>query len=131
MICVRNGSKALIGKSALINEGGAGCFHGAFMTVFRSKIPSYCFQLIQSELFFREVSKNLGATINSINGSNLKKFPFNFPPSEEEISKVSEVLASADRETQIFQSSLVKLKEEKRALMQQLLTGKRRVTTKC
>jgi type I restriction enzyme S subunit len=37
------------------------------------------------------------------------------------------VLSAADREIEILQQKLDGLKQEKKALMQQLLTGKRRV----
>ena len=48
-------------------------------------------------------------------------------PSTEEQQKIAEVLSAADREIEILQQKLDCLKREKKALMQQLLTGKRRV----
>ena len=48
-------------------------------------------------------------------------------PSLEEQQKIASVLSSADREIETFQQKLNCLKQEKKALMQQLLTGKRRV----
>lgn len=44
-----------------------------------------------------------------------------------EQQKVASVLSSADKETETLQQKLKHLKQEKKALMQQLLTGKRRV----
>ncbi len=44
-----------------------------------------------------------------------------------EQQKISQVLSSADQEIETLQQKLNFLKEEKKALMQQLLTGKRRV----
>jgi type I restriction enzyme S subunit len=41
--------------------------------------------------------------------------------------KISEVLANADQELETLNKKLSRLKCEKKALMQQLLTGKRRV----
>lgn len=52
------------------------------------------------------------------------KVPF---PSKEEQQKIAAVLSSADQEISILQQKLDALKQEKKALMQQLLTGKRRV----
>ena len=46
LICVRNGSKSLIGKNALIPEGMPPCTHGAFMTIFRAKSAKFIFQLL-------------------------------------------------------------------------------------
>jgi len=48
-------------------------------------------------------------------------------PSSNEQQKIASVLSSADQETETWQKELSHLKQEKKALMQQLLTGKRRV----
>ena len=48
-------------------------------------------------------------------------------PDLEEQQKIAAVLSSADQETSALQQKLDALKQEKKALMQQLLTGKRRV----
>jgi len=50
-------------------------------------------------------------------------------PSLHEQQKVASVLLNADREIEVLQQQLADLKQEKKALMQQLLTGKRRVKT--
>ena len=47
LICVRNGSRSLIGKCALIDYRAAGMTFGAFMSIFRSsenRFVFYCFQ---------------------------------------------------------------------------------------
>ncbi len=48
-------------------------------------------------------------------------------PSSEEQQKIASVLTNADKEIELLEQQLAELKQEKRALMQQLLTGKRRV----
>ncbi|WP_166419828.1 restriction endonuclease subunit S [Pseudoalteromonas sp. Z1A8] len=48
-------------------------------------------------------------------------------PSSEEQQKIATVLTNADKEIELLQQQLADLKQEKKALMQQLLTGKRRV----
>ncbi|WP_105633910.1 restriction endonuclease subunit S [Cronobacter dublinensis] len=50
-------------------------------------------------------------------------------PSFEEQQKIAAVLSAADAEISTLDKKLACLKEEKKALMQQLLTGKRRVKT--
>ncbi|MCG9569045.1 restriction endonuclease subunit S [Vibrio chagasii] len=127
LICVRNGSRNLIGKSAYITEKAAGQTHGAFMTSFRGKNPEFVFQLFQTSMFYRQVNMNLGATINSINTSDLHKFKFTIPKNAGEVSKIANTLAAADKEIELLEEKLAHLKQEKKALMQQLLTGKRRV----
>lgn len=48
-------------------------------------------------------------------------------PTLEEQQKIAAVLSNADKEVKILEQQLADLKQEKKALMQQLLTGKRRV----
>lgn len=127
LVCVRNGSKNLIGKSTLIKGRAIGQAHGAFMTLFRGKYPLYVSQLFQSNEFFRQVNMNLGATINSINTSDLHKFKFSIPTDENEINAIAACLSNVEKEIEVLQQQLVDLNQEKKALMQQLLTGKRRV----
>lgn len=126
LVCVRNGSTDLIGKNALINSSAAGVAHGAFMTLFRSDENYYLAHLFQSAMFFRQVHRNLGATINSINTSDLNKFTFPFPPAEERAA-IAAVLSAATHDIAGLRKNLTLLQLEKHALMQQLLTGKRRV----
>ena len=48
-------------------------------------------------------------------------------PSLSEQQKITSVLSNADKEIELLEQQLADLKQEKKALMQQLLTGKRRV----
>ncbi|GAB2884951.1 restriction endonuclease subunit S [Microbulbifer echini] len=57
----------------------------------------------------------------------LKGLKLSLPSSPEEQQKIAATLSSADREIETLQQKLDCLKQEKKALMQQLLTGKRRV----
>ncbi|PSJ45250.1 restriction endonuclease subunit S [Zobellella endophytica] len=57
----------------------------------------------------------------------LKEKEFKVPLDIEEQKKISAVLSIADREIDTLQQKLDALRQEKKALMQQLLTGKRRV----
>lgn len=119
LICVRNGSKSLIGKNALIPDGIPSCTHGAFMTVFRSKSAKFIFQLFQTAAYERQVSADLGATINSINGNQFKKYKFHVPEGGEQ-EKIADCLASLD-ELIIAQAQKIEaLKTHKNGLMQQL-----------
>lgn len=56
----------------------------------------------------------------------LKQFPLKLPPLPEQ-QKIAQILTAADNEIELLQKKLAFLKQEKTALMQQLLTGKRRV----
>ncbi len=127
LLCVRNGSKKLIGKSAFIVKGNEQLAHGAFMSLFRSnETPDYTFQLFQSSKFFRQVNQNLGATINSINSGNLYQFKFAYPPFEER-KKIAKILSTWDKAISTTERLIDNSKQQKKALMQQLLTGKKRL----
>lgn len=120
LVCVRNGSKPLIGKNALIPEGLPLCTHGAFMTVFRAKNPRFVFQLFQTNTYTRQVAADLGATINSINGNQFKKYEFCIPTSEEEKQKVAGCLSSIDDVIAAQAQKVEELKIHKKGLMQRL-----------
>ncbi|WP_131669393.1 restriction endonuclease subunit S [Psychrobacter pygoscelis] len=62
----------------------------------------------------------------NLNAGMVKEFRLNLPSLEEQ-QKIATVLTNADREIELLQQQLADLQQEKRALMQQLLTGKRRV----
>ena len=49
-------------------------------------------------------------------------------PSKREQQKIAVVLTNADKEIELLEQQLADLQQEKKALMQQLLTGKKRVT---
>ena len=57
----------------------------------------------------------------------LKDFSVVTPPIAEQRA-IATVLTTADEEIASLESDLSRLRQEKKALMQQLLTGKRRVT---
>lgn len=126
LICVRNGSKSLIGKNALITEEAKGMAFGAFMSIYRSELNSYLYHCFKSDIYQNHINKNLGATINSINGSDLKQFSFPLPPLPEQ-QKIAEVLSTWDKAIQETDAIIKKLEDRNKALAFSLLTGKKRV----
>lgn len=127
LICVRNGSRSLIGKNALIKKEHEGLAFGAFMSIFRSNDNNYLYQLFDTDFYNKEIHRNLGATINSINGGNLKKFKFPFPPKEER-DRITQILSQWDEAIETTQNLIEKLKLRKKGLMQELLSGKKRLS---
>jgi type I restriction enzyme S subunit len=67
-----------------------------------------------------------GSTFESVNSNDIKLLAIEIPSLPEQ-QKIAAVLTAADQEIDALQSKLAHLKQEKKALMQQLLTGKRRV----
>ena len=120
LICVRNGSKRLIGKNAIIPENIPLATHGAFMTVFRASNPDFVFQLFQSDAYDRQVKADLGATINSINGKNFIKYEFAVPSNPQEQQKIASCLSSLDEVIEAQVAKIEQLKLHKKGLMQGL-----------
>lgn len=83
----------------------------------------FLFHLLSSIDFARFVQEG---AIPSVNQSDLASFKVKFPI-EKEQEKIAQVLTLADREIDLYQQQLDKLKLEKKSLMQQLLTGQKRV----
>jgi len=65
-------------------------------------------------------------TQSNLNAGMVKGFKLNLPTIAEQ-QKITSVLSSADQEIETWKKELEHLKQEKKALMQQLLTGKKRV----
>jgi len=125
LICVRNGSKRLIGKNVLIPFNIPNATHGAFMTIFRGDSNKFVAQWFKSEMFFKQVHMNLGATINSINGSDLKKFKVIFPDKQEQ-EKIATFLTSVDTKIEQLSRKEELLKEYKKGVMQKIFSGELR-----
>lgn len=120
LICVRNGSKALIGKNALIPKNMPLCTHGAFMTIFRTKNYKFVYQLFQTTEYEKQVNRDLGATINSINGTQLKKYVFFVPKDTKEQQKIADCLSSLDDLITAEDKKFEGLKAHKKGLIQKL-----------
>ncbi|WP_327194942.1 restriction endonuclease subunit S [Vibrio chagasii] len=68
----------------------------------------------------------VGSNYPAINSSDVAGLKV-YCPTYEEQQKIASVLTAADKEIEVLEAKLSHFKQEKKALMQQLLTGKRRV----
>ena len=85
IICARNGSKRLVGKSALIRNLTEPMTFGAFMAICKTPIYEYMFAYLQSDLFFgqlRDVSNT--TTINQLTQNKFDDFLIPIPPVKEQ-----------------------------------------------
>jgi type I restriction enzyme S subunit len=121
LICVRNGSKNLIGKNALITKNQEGLAFGAFMIIYRSKLNSFIFQLFDTQKYYKIIKENLGATINSINNSDLRKFEFLFPSLQEQ-TKIASFLTAVDDKLQALKQKKTLLEQYKKGVMQKIFS---------
>ncbi len=127
LICVRNGSRDLIGKSALIDNRAIGMTFGAFMAVFRSRSGRFIHYLFQSYIIKKQINEHLGATINQITNKSLDSFRIPLPPTDDEQHAIATALSDVDALLESLDKLITKKRNLKQAAMQELLTGKKRL----
>ncbi|ELB2104874.1 restriction endonuclease subunit S [Vibrio parahaemolyticus] len=85
---------------------------------------NYLYQALEIVDFEQEIDQAVkGKTLNKAKLKRLKLLM----PSVKEQQKIASVLTAADKDIELLEAKLLHFKQEKKALMQQLLTGKRRV----
>lgn len=128
LVCVRNGSRDLIGKSALIEGKAVGETFGAFMSIFRTdKCQKFIYYLFLSNIIQRQINQSLGATINQITNRTLDDFQIPYPKNPDEQIVIADVISDTDEFTQKLESLIEKKKKIKQGVMQELLTSRRRL----
>ena len=121
-----------------ISEGGNSCGYISFQ-----RFPFWCgghcyalsnyklnIEFIYHLLKFNErqiMRLRVGSGLPNIQKKDLECLVVSYPDCEFEQAKIADVLSLADQEIETIQKKLDCLKQEKKALMQQLLTGKKRV----
>ena len=131
LICSRNGSRDLIGKCAYITKDQEKHTFGAFTTVFRSKYNPYLFYILNSEIFKRLSGNFLTSTINQLTINNLNSIQVALPPllEQKKIANCLEVqTAKIDQAIALKTAHIEKLKEYKSVLINDVVTGKVRVS---
>ena len=123
LICVRNGSRNLIGKSAIIDGKSIGETFGAFMSVFRPNgYAPLIYQCFISDIVQSQINASLGATINQITNKTLNSFLTPLPPTLTEQKAIATALSDVDALITSFEQTITKKKAIKQGAMQQLLT---------
>jgi len=118
LICVRSGSKALVGKAALIEKENM--TFGAFMAVYRSCCNKYIHKFINSSLFRQQLDGANTTTINQITQNMLKNIIFPLPPLNEQkriVEKVDQLIALCDE----LEKNIEQSKKDSELLMQSVL----------
>ena len=83
LICARNGSRALVGKSAIVDAEGMA--FGAFMAIYRSSCNPYIQLFINSYLFRGQLEGATTTTINQVTQEMLKRQLCPLPPIQEQL----------------------------------------------
>lgn len=132
LICMANGSKALVGKAGLfqLNDGYAYTF-GAFMGCFRNdnneSNSAFVFYLFQTGRY-RDFINNLlaGSSINNLSPGSIESLEFIMPELPEQTA-IATVLSDMDMELLALEQRRDKTRALKQGMMQELLTGRTRL----
>lgn len=130
LVCVRNGSRNLIGKCALIDKNAEGSAFGAFMSIYRTKQSKFIFFQFQSNVIQNQINEIMGATINQITNKDMAAFKVPLPSDEKEQTAIATILSDMDNEIQTLEQRLTKTRQIKQGMMQQLLSGRTRLPFK-
>ena len=118
---------ASIGKNAIANEALSTNQQINSVIINNKNSNEYFYYLI--EFNKHKLLAWAGTTaVPILNKTSFEKIKFKAPAKVEQ-QKVAAVIINADKEIELLQKQLDDLNQEKKALMQQLLTGKKRVTT--
>ena len=116
---------------ALVSEDLNGVVCGYHLAIIRPKnkivvgsFLNYLFSMQKTRYYFFTLATGATRFGLSVGGINYAHFSI---PKIEEQQKIAAVLSAVDAEISVLEKKLACLKDEKKALMQQLLTGKRRV----
>lgn len=134
---IRNEDELIIGRQNLHNGGigivpkeVSGCIASNAISSFGvHENVSIIFMLytMSRPLFFTRIDNLIGGTgQKEISANELFKLKVKIPSFKEQ-QQIARILTTSDREIEVLQQKLACLKQEKKALMQQLLTGKHRV----
>lgn len=123
-------SIAHIGKVAIFKSDKE-LYHGMNLLLIRAKESmnkNYLYYFLSSTIARKKVRSFAKQAVNqaSVNTDELKKWTIYIPEVAEQNS-IAEVLTAADHEIELAQQKLELLRQQKRGLMQQLLTGKKRI----
>ena len=119
IVVVRNGSRSLIGKHAIVTKEMPHTVIGAFMSAFRGENGDYINALLSTNNFQKEVHKSLGATINQITGKDFSMMNFQTPKLEEQ-NKIGSFFKQLDDTIALHQRKLDLLKEQKKGFLQKI-----------
>ena len=108
----------------------SGVLLGGDINILRCKIQSspIFFAYLLTHIYKYDIAKLAqGMTIVHLYGEFIKKIKVFIPSDLAEQKAIAEILSKADEEIELLNKKLEAFKQEKKALMQQLLTGKIRV----
>lgn len=125
----KTASGDLIGSTILINEDDLYIYNQRSERLLckNNIVPLFAWFILNSKVFRKKIfSIAQGGTQIYVNYPSVKKLKIKLPPLKEQ-QKIAQVLTTADKEIELLKKEFETLKEQKRGLMQRLLTGEVRV----
>jgi type I restriction enzyme S subunit len=125
VICTRNGSRDLVGKTGKISEQDAGLTFGAFTAVFRSSANAYMFYVFNSSLFSFQAGLYQTSTIFQLTNGTINAFQIPLPPPEEQRAIANFLDAQTARLDALLtkrRALIEKLSEKRTALISRTVT---------
>lgn len=126
LMCSRNGSKRLVGKTATIKNLGEVMTFGTFMMIVRSQNNPYLAWFFKSLDFRKQISGGENTMINQITRYMLDDVSLAFPPAEKQseiVQKLDELSTETKKLEAIYQKKLIALNELKKSILNQAFSG--------
>ncbi len=126
LMCSRNGSKRLIGKTATIKNLKEAMTFGTFMMIIRSEYNSYLLWFFKSKEFRKQMTGGENTMINQITRYMLDEAIVVFPPQKEKkfvVKKLDELREQTKKLEKNYQKKLEDLEEMKKSILQKAFNG--------
>lgn len=125
-----NPSRVNVGSLDLLRDFESGILSPMYVVFETDKsqlLPDYMYYQLKTQWFYGHIPMFVqGSVRDSLSFDGLCSMKF-FIPSIEEQAAIAQVLQAADQEIGLLKAKVKKLREQKKGLMQQLLTGKKRL----
>jgi type I restriction enzyme S subunit len=112
--CIKE-NEVILGGDVLVIRALADVLDGLFLSYSITQNKKQIMQLVS------------GSTVYHLYGSDMKKYQFNIPPTKEEQQAIAQILSDMDTGIESLEQKRDKYKAIKQGMMQELLTGKRRL----
>ena len=123
LICVRNGSKRIVGKVAMITKEAEGMAFGAFMTILRSFAinSKFLFYVWQSEKVRRQYKGDEAMPIAQITAKDFQRIVIPVPPLSEQ-QRIVSILDAFEASIQNLEAQLKEREKQYEYYRNKLLT---------
>ncbi len=125
LICVRNGSSELIGKSCVLPSMNNTTF-GAFMSVLRGDSTGYIAKIFENDIVQKQIRGRSSATINQITKKDFESIKIPLPPLAEQ-KAIAETLETFDEHIKNLSELIEKKKAIRDGALEDLMSGRIRL----